>query len=335
MPENKHAEIRYRVLDQCFSRKTYKYDFDKLREKCQQAIAEVTGEAEDECEVSVRTLRNDINFMKQHWKAPIKCFHDTNPPHYAYTDSGFSIYKKSFLTPAESQLLLDTIQMLSRFKGFPQFDELSDVVKKLKKEFKLGESGSKVVSFEQNEFVHGLEFFTPLLHAILNKQTVVLNYESYLYPKAQYHFSPYYLKQYAQRWYVFGRAEECPYMMNLALDRIKKLRNCKRNFIENLDVDFEEYFEDIIGVTHYENSKVETVKLKVDPDFAGYFLSKPLHWTQRGKLTKDGVCTLKVRINRELENKLLTMSPQVEVLEPLVLRNTIRERLKQALAKLS
>ena len=63
MATNKHAQIRYKVLDECFSNFGRKFYFDDLIEKCNEALAEFYG---DELGgVKTRTLRSDISYMRE------------------------------------------------------------------------------------------------------------------------------------------------------------------------------------------------------------------------------------------------------------------------------
>jgi predicted DNA-binding transcriptional regulator YafY len=77
-----------------------------------------------------------------------------------------------------------------------------------------------------------------------------------------------------------------------------------------------------------ENANKETVSFRCNSDFmVGHFSALPLHCSQK---IEDKVVSLRVIINTELENKLLSYGEQVEVLAPEGLRGRMRERLKMA-----
>ena len=88
------------------------------------------------------------------------------------------------------------------------------------------------------------------------------------------------------------------------------------------EVDFEEYFDDVIGVTVPERCEPVDVILSVSNNRYNYIKTKPLHLTQR-KLGEDNGYTrisINVKINRELIALLLSFGSDVEVLSPASLR---------------
>ena len=71
MPTNKNAQLRYQILDRCFSDFKHKYTFEDLREKVNDALYDLTG-----IEVSTRQIRADIKYMRDRvtFDAPIKAY---------------------------------------------------------------------------------------------------------------------------------------------------------------------------------------------------------------------------------------------------------------------
>jgi len=89
-------------------------------------------------------------------------------------------------------------------------------------------------------------------------------------------------------------------------------------------VDFEKYFNDIVGVTNYKSRCVEPVVLKVSNKSIDYIRTKPLHRTQT-ELKELGTeshtyIQLKLKINTELEMLLLSYGDAIEIIEPSWLR---------------
>ena len=142
--------------------------------------------------------------------------------------------------------------------------------------------------------------------------------------------SPYYLKQYNNRWFLFCWQDGFNKVINPALDRMNSVKEAKGTFRENTDIDFTEYFDDIVGVTHPDNAKEETVILKVEEDYLGYFLTKPIHGSMKKR--PDNIFTLKVIPNYELETYLFGHSDKIKVLAPESLRNAILKRIEDAKA---
>jgi predicted DNA-binding transcriptional regulator YafY len=145
---------------------------------------------------------------------------------------------------------------------------------------------------------------------------------------------PYYLKQYNNRWFLFGLNSKYGKIFNLALDRIIAVREENILFIENTLCDFNEYFDDIVGVTRLEESAVTEILLSFDLKTAPYIISKPLHGSQKIKSRTDQelVISIEVSPNYELESALLAFGEKVKVLEPESFRTLIAGRLKAAVS---
>ena len=146
-------------------------------------------------------------------------------------------------------------------------------------------------------------------------------------------FHPHYLKQYNTRWFIFGLEDHGEYGMspvNKALDRIVKFSIAKVPFEENTKIDYENYFNDIVGVTHdTKHPDIEHVVLKFAKERFPYVVSKPIHHSQQIVNADEGILSVDVRINRELEQNIFSFGYQVEVLSPEWFRNQIIEKYKE------
>jgi predicted DNA-binding transcriptional regulator YafY len=88
-----------------------------------------------------------------------------------------------------------------------------------------------------------------------------------------------------------------------------------------------EYFRNIIGVTRFEDTQPEKIRLKFSKQQAPYVLSQPLHQSQQVEEQTDDhtIVSLNVHTSPELEIVLLGWHSEVEVLEPQALRKKIAE----------
>lgn len=116
------------------------------------------------------------------------------------------------------------------------------------------------------------------------------------------------------------------YLQTLALDRIKNIERSKEHFIRN-SIDFEEYFEEIVGVTNFQDKEIQEVIILLSEDVIPYVSSKPLHSTQQ---IKGNILTICVKLNYELETLLLSFGEKMKVLAPADLKNRIYERLQNS-----
>ncbi|MFV0200142.1 WYL domain-containing protein [Empedobacter falsenii] len=321
MAVNKNALIRYKTLDKCFSNSYRKFYINDLIEKCNEVLSDHYGE---ETSVSRRQIYLDIQFMKSNagYEAPIESLKDGRKVYYKYDDPEFTIESKPF-TNEERLTIENTIELFSRIKGIPGFDAIDSIKTKLT-EVKDNQSENKIIDFEENEFLIGIEHLTPLYNYIKNKQVLLLTYQSFKSNELQeFIISPYYLKQYNNRWFLFGWNQKGEYIQNLALDRIKSINPINIEFSENT-IDFDEYFEDIIGVTNFENNEVLKVKIQLSDSVLPYIESKPIHGSQK---IIDNILHLSVKYNYELESLLLSYGENIKVLEPQFLIDRLKERI--------
>lgn len=329
MPNTKNAIIRYQALNRCFRNKMKRYYIDDLVNECNKAIFNFNQNA---LGVKKRTVYDDITFMKSldGYDAPIEKVKDGRNVYYYYSDRSFSINNQP-LTESEALELKETLITFNRFKGLPQFEWIDNIITRLQASFQFGEEAKEIIEFEQNEFLKGKEFINPFYHAIVNKTVFNINYESFRSEiNSIIEFHPYYLKQYNNRWFVFGKNPNYDNITNLALDRIKSLNIIDKLYIETT-INFKEYFEDIIGVT-FDSEKLPTkIILRIEKTLWPYIKTKPLHGSQKTKKIDEHAVEISLELipNYELESMLLQFGEKLTVLEPNSLRETIKERSKK------
>jgi predicted DNA-binding transcriptional regulator YafY len=126
------------------------------------------------------------------------------------------------------------------------------------------------------------------------------------------------LKQYNSRWFLFGYNEEYDSISNLALDRIISFKTINKKYHENKTVNFEEYFEDVVGVTVSNRAEVNKVLLEIEASLWPYIESKPIHGSQRIISKKSGkvIIELSVQMNYELVTTLFAYGEGVKVMHP-------------------
>ena len=185
------------------------------------------------------------------------------------------------------------------------------------------------MTFDNNNETVGLEHVEPILEAITHKYPLRMSYKPFKKDEFTGNIHPYHLRQYNKRWFVFALSEDKMKIQNYPLDRIVKLEHLSKPYIET-DVDFEEYFNDIVGVSNYKSRIVEKVVLKVSNKSIDYIRTKPLHGTQTELkelgTESDAFIQLKIKVNTELEMLLFSYGDAIEVIEPLWLREKFAEK---------
>lgn len=332
MATNKHATIRYQTLDKCFRNPGRRYYIDDLIDACNNALYEYTG---FEVGVKRRQVLDDIKFMEseQGWFVPLAHIRDGKCVYFRYEDMSFSINNQP-LNETEQIQLKEALLTLSRFKGIPQFEWIEEINTKLSTGLNLSKTNQQIIEFEQNDYLKGLEFITPIYNAIFYKRVLDVNYRSFKSDINQIiTFNPYYLKQYKNRWFAFGLNAGLNMLTNLALDRIIEVNDNSIEYIENSGINFEEYFEDVIGVTVYSDKKPEKILLKIANKLYPYIVTKPLHGSQISKFRDDNSLFIELTVipNIELEALILSFGEGIEVVEPEYLRTKITNRIKSML----
>lgn len=327
MAINKNALLRYQTIDKCLSNTGRGYTFDELLNEVNNALLKDNPENTG---IEIRQLREDIRNMKKEsiYGAPITSKPSGNgrKHFYFYEDPKFSINNRP-LNDTEMNQLDSLLNLFDRFENIQGLEWTSEMGVKLKHSFKNNNS-QKVIRFDNVGEYEGYKFITPIFNSIINKRVIKVNYKPFDKEEFQFYFHPYYLKQFNNRWFVFGNNTDLKINnFNLALDRIVKIHETDEKYI-NSSTDWEEYFDEIVGVTKFSDAKIEEIKLQFSAEQAPYVLTKPLHPYQINKKNEKGLLvTLKLIPNYELEQLILSFGEKVEVLSPLTFRDKIQKRI--------
>lgn len=278
--------------------------------------------------ISERLLRDNLKELEDKYGAVFETgMYRGRERLWKYKDTNFSIMQH---TSKDMEIICHSLENLNLFKGDPRYDMLRFYLMGLQKGF--SETGLSFMTFDNNNEAVGLEHVEPILDAITHKYPLRMCYKPFNKGEFIVNIHPYHLRQYNRRWYVFAYSEDKKEIHNYPLDRITKLEHLSKPYIET-DVDFEEYFDDIVGVTNYKTSHIEKVVLKVSNKSIDYIRTKPLHGTQT-ELKELGTesqtfIQLKLKINTELEMLLLSYGDAIEVIEPVWLRQKFAEKIKK------
>lgn len=331
MSINKKAQIRYLTLDKCLRNKGRLWTWENLLE----AVNEVLGEelnpkTQQPMKIGKTQLYEDLKDLEYRvYNAPITKSQG-RPVYYNYEDVNYSI-QNAPLSETEMNQLKSAMQVLSRFKGLPQFEFINEVIPTIETKLGLVSIEREVMSFENNLDYEGSKWITPLFNAIVNKRCLIVEYQDFKSPMPyNITFHPYYLKQFNNRWFVFGYNDYSKNeFWNMALDRIKNIEEIEMQYRATI-VDWEEYFYDFIGVTKRAYDEVIEIKLWFLPSQAPYIITKPIHATQKTKNSEEGLeVSIKVVVNYELEKLILSFGETVKVLSPQSLVDLISERVRK------
>ena len=329
MAITKYPLIRYKILDKCFRNTGKRYFIEDLVKECENVILEMDSESSG---ISVRQIREDIAFMKsaEGWSIEIEDNRVGRKMYYRYTDPDFSINNMP-LNEIEINRLMEAVDTLSQFKGMPQFKWLNELVPKLQQG--IGIKKEIIIEFDNNEYLKGIDYLGQIYNAIYYKKVLLIEYQPFESESSiNFTIHPHYLKQYNNRWFLFGFNNENEKAdWNLAIDRIKKITEVNIKYKPN-KIDWSDYFEDIIGVTKPMDKSPEKIILHFYGKTGKYMETKPIHRSQKSNWITNDTLELKLNliINYELERLILSYADSVKVIQPIELEKKINDRLNKA-----
>ncbi len=329
MPLTKNAHLRLEVIDEIF-RGVNRYNFKDLLKKVNSVLVRSGTPA-----IGEKTLYNDLKYLREEKGAPI---HRPNAydDRYYYTEK-FSI-STTILDYEEIDYLKQVSLILKRLSPAHSGDEFNQIIAKLDNTVHIkSDSAESIIEIESHTQTSGIHWYNTLFYAIKDKSPLRISYKPYHKEKPRdFILHPYLLKQYRNRWFLFGREGNKEYITNLGLDRIVSIKNSAANFLENDLFSVEDYFNHLIGVSKPRNGEVQEIVIKVDAESVPYILSKPIHNLQKiSKKYKNGEVQVNIPlyINYELISTILSYQHTLEVMKPLELRKEIIAILKKGMKK--
>ncbi|WP_426277034.1 helix-turn-helix transcriptional regulator [Chryseobacterium sp. S-02] len=326
MSSNKNALIRYKTLDKCLKNKYKKYTLEDLIHECSEALFEFEGK---ESFVSKRTVQLDLQNMRSEkfgYEAPIEVY---ERKYYRYSDPEYSIHNIS-VNESDLKAMNNAVQILKQFKDFSMFKEMNGVIQKLEDSIH-STSQKSIIHLDKNEQLKGLEHIDILYDAILNKKVLKITYRSFKARESDsYVVHPQLLKEFNNRWFLICFNKD--YAYNLALDRMENIQVEEKIEYIDKNLDGDEYFKDIVGVTVSPTMAPRNVVFFVDSHNAPYVKTKPFHASQEIVSELDGGTVFKicVQLNYELERLLLGFGESLVVYKPRKLRLRLQEKFMEA-----
>lgn len=333
MPANKNALIRYKTIDNCLRNKYRRWTLDALVEACSDALYEMEGISKG---VSARTVQGDIQMMRSDklgYNAPIEVY---DHKYYRYSENGYSITDMP-MSQNDYEVMQEAVDMLRQLEDFEQFSEMSDVVSRLQDKLSISRNNRKpIIHFDSVPHMKGLRLLNPLYNYISHKQTLRIEYQPFTATQPMvFILFPYLLKEFRNRWFLFGSRAKDMMLYNLPLDRIKSVEPVEDVlYCENPDFDSEHFFDDVIGVSKNIKNTPRRIKFWASAEQSQYIKTKPIHRSQ--KLIKenpeDGSCIFRIDvvINFEMYSVFMSYGPGVKVIYPHYAMCYMKDKLKEA-----
>lgn len=332
MPVNRNALIRYKTIDTCLRNPYRRWTLEDLMDACSDALYEYEGIDKG---ISKRTIQMDIQMMRSEklgYSAPIVVYENK---YYKYEDPAYSITQTP-LNEQDLKTMSEAVEVLRQFKGFSYFEDMGEIVSRLEDHVTSARmQTAPVIDFEKNESLKGLNHLDTIYKAIVQEHPLLMKYRSFKARSAnKFIFYPYLLKEYRNRWFVYGIKKGSKVLFNLALDRIHELEILSDvDFVRNTFFDPATFFDDLVGVTKNIGHKAEKVRFKVLCEEVPYIMTKPIHRSQRViEELPDGskVFEIEVVINKELQREFFGYVDGVQILFPPELVQLMKDKLQRA-----
>jgi predicted DNA-binding transcriptional regulator YafY len=226
------------------------------------------------------------------------------------------------------------VTALKRLQGIPKFSWVDELEARL--DMTVRKKSRPILMFEDASYNTGMEYFLPLYEYIADRTTVRLIYQNFRSEESEERIVyPYLLKQYNNRWFLFGTDKGYTTLSIYPLDRILSVDSSEEKFIDT-DIDFATYFSDKIGVgIPKEGNEVRDILFRVPLNQKPYLVTKPLHSSQTlfSEDAEWATFSLHVRVNYELQQELLAFGDLIEILAPADFREQIKSRLQKSLVR--
>lgn len=178
---------------------------------------------------------------------------------------------------------------------------------------------------------HANQDYQPIIEAMKQNVEMKIDYQKYGGQHENFHVRPYALRVYNRRWYLLGFIKERGEVRTIALDRMQHMALTDIPFELPKDFDARKFFANVVGIFVDEEKTVEKVRIRVHGVQVEYLRALPLHKSQEEVLTRyeEGYSefTYRLCLTPELTSQLLAMGDNVEVLEPVELREEIKKRI--------
>lgn len=178
----------------------------------------------------------------------------------------------------------------------------------------------------------GREYLDPIIDAMKRNRFIHITYYNYWKEDAREHYvMPLCVKLFRQRWYLVGRTWTTGKDILFCLDRFRDFRLSSHTFDYPSDFDPQGYFDGCFGIIADDGTDIQKVVLKVNSSQANYIRDLRLHESQVERERNDqySIFELLVKPTFDFQQEILWNGEDIEVLEPMWLREEIARKVKR------
>jgi predicted DNA-binding transcriptional regulator YafY len=294
-----------------------------------------------ELDISLATFKRDLAFMKNNLNAPIEW--DSYERGYKFGKQGpgpkFELHGMWFSQEETTALVTMNHLLASLDQGgligphiAPLMTRIDAILgngettsKELRKRIKLISMGSRKNSSK---------YFADIGNALLKREMIqILFYTKDRDEVEEREVSPQRLIHYRENWYLDAYCHKREALRSFSLDGIRDVVLLNEKCKDISDKDMNEHFTKSYGI--FSGGADKTAKLKFSPKASRWVSGESWHPEQRSHVEKDGSYVLEFEYSQdpELIMDILKHGENVEVLEPLELKNKIKKSLTESLKK--
>lgn len=179
----------------------------------------------------------------------------------------------------------------------------------------------------------GEQYLDIIIRAIRTDHRLLIGYKKFQAEGYEKVVCPYALKLFRQRWYLLALNDEGQ-MRIYALDRITRMQLTDATFKMPDDFSPQAYFDEYFGILT-DNTPMAHVIIRAHKWMPNYLRTLPLHHSQRELSSTPGYTdfSFDIRPTSDFLGELLRHSSGIEVLEPLALREKMRQMILETLKR--
>lgn len=293
------------------------------------------GELAAEFEVSTRTIKRDIDFMKVRYQLPIE--YDARRYGFFFTGP-VEDFPSVPVTEAEMFALFIAQKAVNQYRGTSFAQPLEAAFRKLTAQLSSG------ASFTLNNLDQALSFrpfapgdtdvdtFQQLTQALQDRRVVSFLYRNLGAEKAQTRLvHPYHLACIDSHWYLFAFDEQRKAMRTFVLTRLRDLEVKKRTFTVSAKFDANEHLKGSLSVF----KGTDDYEVVIDFDRWAADLVRGRRWHASQDITElpKGQMRLRLRLNsiEEAERWVLGWGTHATVVRPKALAERLRHTARDLL----
>lgn len=270
-------------------------------------------------EVSAKTIQRDIDYMRYQLDAPVE--YSAKHRGYCYTEPN---YKLPAISVKESDLFAIYLaeKLLAQYEGTPLYDSLRSVFRKIEESLPekttvdIGKDHARFTVFPPSSTLIRSGIWESVAEAIRLSRRLRVMYRTPGSLPAQRVIEPYHGVRFEGDWYVVGHCHLRNAIRTFSLARMEKVEMLKDDFRIPETFDFTRLTGSHFGV-HWSDSEYQ-VRIRFEPEVAGYIRERRWHPTQRIDENPDGSVILSLTVNHLLELKrwVLSWGDSASVLAP-------------------